>query len=233
MHPRVCVRSLVAAAALALTAGGNADAQYNRYGIHEVKARVPIPDCHGAGTVCFNDRTREYSNECCASSSTAQWLILVAGGDSLEFYGLSPDFHAFLTLDQPRHRSWQEHLPGLTAPFLRLRIPAAGAYTLTVDLDPLDSGIGLPYELRIRSVGRSALDSSSPLLRIVGDSTTRVEVWPHGANRRPLSTTHFEVRPGSYRVYAPGVDSLDVCRLPCRTVRVVGLSASQTLVVRP
>jgi hypothetical protein len=213
---------------------GRADAQYNRYGVHEVAAPVPFPDCRsGPGVVCFIDSTRHYSNECCASSSTAQWLILPAAGDSLEFYAESPSLHAFLTLDQPRHRSWQEHLPGLTAPFLRLRIPASGAYTLTVDLDPLDSAIGLPYELRVRMVAGKGLARGAPLLNIVGSPKTRLEVWPHGLNRAASAASAFDIRPGPYRVYAPGIDSLDICRVPCRTPQVIGLSGSRARTVRP
>jgi hypothetical protein len=221
-------------AALAVSNVGSVDAQYNRHGVHEITAPVPFPDCHsGTGIVCFVDKTRHYSNECCASSSTSQWLILPAAGDSLEFYAESPGVHAFLTLDQPGHRSWQEHLPGRTAPFLRLRIPAAGAYTLTVDLDPLDSAIGIPYELRVRSVSGKAPEHHAPLLQIVASANARLEVRPHRPHSGAAASGFFDVRPGWYRVYAAGIDSLDVCRVPCRTAQVVALIESSTLTVRP
>jgi hypothetical protein len=66
----------------------------------------------------------------------------------------------------------------------------------------------------------------------VASANARLEVRPHGLHRGAASG-FFDVRPGWYRVYAPDIDSLAVCRVPCRTAQVVALIESSTLTVRP
>jgi hypothetical protein len=216
------------------TIAGLLQGQDSRFNVHKVAAPIPIPSCSAAGrVVCLTDSTRHYSNECCMSSSSSQWLILPQAGDSLEFFALSPTTHTFLTLYQPGRRSWQESLPGLTAPFLRKRFTEAGVYVLTVDLDPLDSAIGLPYQLRVRSVAKGPLSSVTPLLEFVADSSSWIRVRPTAVGNATSSSATYVVRPGIYRVYAPGIDSLEVCRMPCDKSQVIRLANGSKQTIRP
>lgn len=139
----------------------------------------------------------------------------------------------YLSLEQGERRLWEEHLPGLMAPFLRKRFSEAGVYTLTVDLDPLDSAIGLPYELRVRTVVGGGSRSVAPLLTIVAAKNARIQVGPRSAERTPETSWRDTVRPGTYRVYASGLDSLAVCRVPCRKPVFVRLAGASTLTIRP
>jgi hypothetical protein len=167
------------------------------------------------------------------SSSSSQWLILPEVGDSLEFFALSPTTHTFLTLYQAGRASWQEHLPGLTAPFLRKRFTEAGVYVLEIDLDPIDPGVGLPYQLRVHFLTRDAPASVTPLLELVADSADWIRVRPTGVGHAPSPSATYTVRPGTYRVYAPGIDSLEVCRMPCDKSQVIGLVSGRKQTIRP
>ncbi|HEX4684426.1 MAG TPA: hypothetical protein VH277_17035 [Gemmatimonadaceae bacterium] len=95
--------------------------------MHEAKTLPVTPSCRDAGVVCFTDSTREYSDECCARSSDAWWLILASQGDSLELFARGSRL-ALVGLDWPQHKSWQERHARVTASFLRLRLPATTAY---------------------------------------------------------------------------------------------------------
>ena len=185
------------------------------------------------GTTCFVDSTRA-RDECCTGDVIADWILVVARSDSLEFF-VGPGSgarraDAGITMQQiGRGRAFQEHDIN-TASYLRYRFPEPGAYTLHVGVPPRGSDT-TAYELRVRQTGHDpATDSlrGAPLVFLDADSTARLAIVPDrrtAAARGDLSA--FEVRAGWYRLLAPGLDSVFVCRLPCGDLRSVPLSARE------
>jgi hypothetical protein len=207
-------------------------AQYDRYGNHEVKTPPATPSCRDTGVVCVTDSTRQFSDECCARSSDSWWLIVASKGDSLELYARGSR-RADVTLMWPHRRGWQESVSRVTAPFVRLRLPATTTYQLWVSLDLDDWAVddahqtGWPYDLILRRVGQPLGSSDAPLLTLVGNGKTRYEVRPHGVAEASADT----VEARRYSVFSTDVDSLDVCRLPCTQRRVVGVRTKTAITI--
>src|SRR4051812_5611302 len=196
--------------------------------IHQEARAVPAPPC-GASVLCLRDSTRTLSHECCDSSASSDWLVLPAPGDSVEFFAVLPEstqVAPYVTMMRPRRRQqWQEHVIN-TASFLRHRFQEAGTYVLTVDLAGMEPAVGMPYELRVRSVASAHAVTASPLrLQLAGGENVWYVVRPRGADASAGGAiSDFMVRAGTYRVLAPGVDSIEICRQPCRSSSVVALT---------
>ena len=221
--------------AFILTATRTATAQRGHSEVREVARPIPIPPCSG-GTLCLMDSTRLVDDECCDISAYSEWLLLPPLGDSIELYAVTPqDLGAtpFVTLRQPgRHRSWQEHLPGLSAPFLRQRFRELGSYVVRIDLSAVEPSAGMPYELRVRTIGSKSVLKSAPIrLHLVGGQNVSFIVRPHGGGVVG-EPSDYTVPAGVYRVLAPGTDSVDVCRKPCRRTTVVSLAQSAARIAR-
>ena len=190
-----------------------------------------IPQLIGCGaqerSVCVLDTTRS-PDECCTGDAVAEWILVMDRSDSLEFFtgpgaGVRrPD--ASITMQQiGRGRAFQEHDVN-TASYLRYRFPEAGAYTLNVGVASGASDT-VQYELRIRQTG-PAFDANMlrgfPLLLLDADSSVLLAVLPKRLKAGDLSP--FQVRPGLYRLIAPGLDSVFACRLPCTRVEAIPLA---------
>lgn len=179
-------------------------------------------------TVCVADTTRA-PDECCTGDAVADWILVMNRSDSLEFFvgpgsGVRrPD--ASITMQQiGRGRAFQEHDVN-TASYLRYRFPEAGAYTLDVGV-PSGANDTVAYELRIRQTTPlfdANLLRGFPLVFLDADSSARVAMLPRRPDGSDLSA--FQVRPGWYRLIAPGLDSVFACRFPCTRVEAIALGA--------
>ena len=205
--------------------------------IREVAKPVAAPPC-AAGILCIKDSTRVLATECCDASSYADWLLFPAPGDSLELFVIAPTSRGIspsLTLAKPARRQfWQEHLPGLTAPFLRQRFREPGAYVANVDLSAPDPVVGTAYELRVRPAVASENLRLSPLrLHLAGGESVFYVVRPYrGTAGSTASAADYSVRAGVYRILAGGFDSLEVCRKPCTHSIVVSLRADSARITK-
>jgi hypothetical protein len=106
---------------------------------------------------------------------------------------------------------------------LRYRFPEAGAYTLDVGV-PEEASDSVPYELRVRQTGPvfdATMFRGFPLVFLDADSSARLAVLPQ-RSVRDLSA--YQVRPGWYRLIAPGLDSVFACRFPCAQVEPIPLT---------
>jgi hypothetical protein len=140
----------------------------------------------------------------------------------------------YINMMKPRRRQqWQEHVVN-TASFLRHRFQEPGAYVLTVDLAGMYPAVGMPYELRVRPVASAHRVTASPLrLQLPGRENVWYVVRPRGANvSAGGAVSDFTVRAGVYRVLAPGVDSIEICRQPCRESLLVALTQASVRVSR-
>jgi hypothetical protein len=190
-----------------------------------------IPQLIGCGaserSVCVPDTTRA-PDDCCTGNAVGDWILVMERSDSLEFFigpgsGVRrPD--ASITMQQiGRRRTFQEHDVN-TASYLRYRFPEAGAYTLDVGV-PIVASDTVPYELRVRQTN-SAFDAHMlrgfPLVFLDADSNARLAILP----KRPdgADPSAFTVRPGWYRLIAPGLDSVFACRIPCTRVEAIALA---------
>jgi len=192
-----------------------------------------MPACDVAnGVVCLADSTRVYSDECCMDLSASEWIVLAQAGDSLELFAIG-GVPAILTLYNKR--AWQEHdVHNNSASYLRLRIPETASYRLTVDLDVnlINATIDVPYTLRVHTIPTRRI-GAVPLLRIVGDKRLKVAVRaiaPRGMEQR---NGGVPVSPGVYRLLAPGIDSIEVCRIPCKTPRTFSVAGASSRTIRP
>jgi hypothetical protein len=216
-------------------------AQYDRHGIHEVRVSVLAPECDKRpDTACFADSTRHYSDACCMKVSSAEWLIAGYAGDSVELFAVNSIRPALLTLafaGRP-FQTWQEHVSGHTASFVRLRLPRSGWYKLSVALDLSDTVLvhesdAVPYELRIRVVGNDSVMHRAPLLDVLGASARPIPVRLRWVSKKARGADVLDVSSAAYRVFAPMADELEICRVPCRTPRIVSLRAGDVIRVRP
>ena len=183
-------------------------------------------------TSCFADRTLR-QDECCTGDVVADWILVTPRSDSLQLFvgpgsGLRRD-DASITMQQiGRGRAFQEHDVN-TASYLRYRFPEAGAYTLHVGVRPgYADGDTVAYELRVRQAANGGALKGAPLVFLDADSLARLAIVPNrAAAAAPDGLAAFEVRPGWYRVLAPGLDSVFACRLPCTSVQAVAAGTSE------
>jgi hypothetical protein len=189
------------------------------------------PSCSEQRVSCLTDSTRVVSTECCMSSAGAEWLIFPAPGDSLEFFAATATDVAatpLVTLGiRGLRQFWQEHLPGLTAPFLRQRMNRRATYTLAIDLDMSDPRVGVPFDLRIREARVANAYSVSLVRLVLRDTTARYRV---ASVRTGGSARATLVHAGKFRLFGAAGDTLLVCQLPCRTVRRIPLGGPATTV---
>jgi hypothetical protein len=159
------------------------------------------------------------------SSAVASWLILPTPDDSLEFFAIAaagPSATPLVTLGiRGLRQFWQEHLPGLTAPFLRQRLSSRGTYTLVIDLDTFDPKVGMPYELRVREAHTKQPYIASSVRLALTDTSAQYQV----TSVRFLEATKAAlVQSGVYRLLGLAQDTLLVCKLPCRVAKRVPLT---------
>jgi len=205
-------------------AAARLDAQKPSQVIRDARIRPALPSCTERGVICLADSTRVVRNECCMSAATAEWLLFPAAGDSLEIFATTaPRAEAtpLVTLGiRGLRQFWQEHVPGLTAPFLRQRFVLPATYTLAIDLDMPEPRVGVPYELRIREARTKQPYAISPVRLTFRDTTARYRVT---SRRTGGSRAAALVDAGAYRVIAVPGDTLLVCKLPCRKSRRIPL----------
>jgi hypothetical protein len=209
-------------------------AQYDKYGVHHNTTNPAMPACDVAkGVVCLADSTRVYSDECCMDLSVSEWIVLARAGDSLELFA-SAHVPAVVDLNNKR-QAWQEHdVNKNSASYLRLRIPETGSYRLTVDLDVnlINAQIDVPYELRVHTIPVRKI-GAAPFLRIVGDKRLKARIRAIAPRGLESQSDGVPISPGVYRLLAPGIDSIEVCRIPCKTPRAFAVEGPASRTIRP
>jgi hypothetical protein len=203
--------------------------------LRQVSQLPRVPACSQSDIRCFID-TASATVECCTGDLFANWILVLDRADSLElFVGPStgtrrPD--ASITMSQVgRRRTFQEHDVN-TASYLRYRFPDAGAYALSIGVDP-GSHDSVVYDLRIRQFDAPVarrLTSTVAMIDVRADSTAQIAILPRRALAASSHVPSFVVRTGKYKVLAPGLDSVFLCRLPCTFLRALPLVAGRTLV---
>jgi hypothetical protein len=206
--------------------------------------RAPVtPECAPAGpALCIADVAREWPRDTDGYSSPhSAWVITAAAGDSLEFHAKPGDRRAeslLLSLGSRAlgsQRFWQENLPGLTAPFLRMRFPATGAYVLEASVDGMDADTGVAYQLRVLAASASPRTRpSGRVARLVlrAEEETEIALVPAWADTLHADVRAWAVPPGDYLVLL-GADSVyRACRLPCHASNAVVLRAGRQVDLR-
>ena len=217
---------------MSILMSGRSSAQYDIHGNRQNATRPQVPACDAAkAVVCLVDSTRTLSTECCMDVSTSQWLILSQAGDSIELFAVGK-VDPYVTLYKERG-AWQEHDIN-SASYLRLRVPETAPYRLTVDLDVnlIGDPTVVPYELRVHTMPARRI-GATPLLRIVGDKHLKVRVRAIAPRMPEPRGAGVSVSPGVYRLLAPGIDSVEVCRIPCKTPRTFAVEGPPSRTIRP
>ncbi|HTR78868.1 MAG TPA: hypothetical protein VMH39_12185, partial [Gemmatimonadaceae bacterium] len=104
---------------------------------------------------------------------------------------------------RPR-RAWQEELPGATAPFLRIRIPATGSYILDLTFQGIDADRGMWFDFDVNPVATAAATrptGARAQLTLLADTTDTLAVAPASLSGDLASTyPRWSVPPGTFSV---------------------------------
>jgi hypothetical protein len=199
---------------------------------HEVAKPETPPPCDQA--VCLADTVKENLPSDGWTAPYAQWLLFGSKGDAVDAYAVSSETSIaplVSVFSYGHQQQWQDHLPGLTAPFIHFTFPRPGAYVMEVALDGAD--LGSAYEMRFVRATPSWLHSSPQVaaLTILADSNARFSVRPSGMIDS-VPEMDWAVPPGSYRLIL-GRDSIyTVCRIPCGEPRVITAQVGKPAILR-
>jgi hypothetical protein len=121
-----------------------------------------------------------------------------------------------------------------SASYLRLRVPETAPYRLTVDLDVnlIGDPVVVPYELRVHTMPARRI-GVTPLLRIVGDKHLKARIRAIAPRMPEPRGAGVTVSSGVYRLLAPGIDSVEVCRIPCKAPQTFAVEGHQARTIRP
>jgi len=134
---------------------------------------------------------------------------------------------------QLRH-GWQEQLQtGVTAPFLRFRFPATGAYILEQDFEGTEAAPGAWFGLRVNPVATAAATrptGARAQLTLLSDTTDTLAVAPASLSGDLASTyPRWSVPPGTFSVLLVRDTLYAVCKPPCSRVDTIVLKPNTSV----
>ena len=188
----------------------------------EINVEVPPPPCGavpvGPPFACFADTA---SVDDGMGNVEASWFALVEAGDSLEVFtrAVADGRRRYVSVFSiGMRRQWQEHLPGLTAPFFRFRLPSDGAFDVSPSID-LDLGSGPVSFLMIARAMRAGvgIPVRASAITLPGSSEDQHLLVPVRLREqsRDYLAKHWTVRGGRSRVLTTIPDHFFVsCELP-------------------